>query len=116
MNFQEDHIEIMIGIVFLRDLGNQNWNDYHITHNPADLWNICYENILRALNPMCPLKKFKIKKFKELWVSNNILEMIKDKDAALKKAKRTKDRNDWVLARRPRNDCVNVVRRAKPAL
>ena len=36
---------------------------------------------------MCPLKILKIKQKKEPWISNHLIELIKDKDYALKRAK-----------------------------
>ena len=62
---------------------------------------------------MCPLKVFKIKKYKEIWVSDEMLEMIIEKDAALRKAKRTKNDHAWVIARRLRNNCLSKIRKAK---
>ena len=62
---------------------------------------------------MCPLKTFKIRKFKEIWINDNILEIIKDKDSTLRKAKRNKSREDWIIARRLRNACVSIIRKAK---
>ena len=48
---------------------------------------------------MCPLKTFKIKQKKDPWITSELLELIKDKDYALKCAKRTKNSDDWVRAR-----------------
>ena len=56
---------------------------------------------------MCPLKSYNIKKVKEIWVKNELLEMIKDEDMALRKAKRSKSVDDWKIARQLRNDCVS---------
>ena len=47
-------------------------------------------NIETALNKICPLRTFRIKKYKEPWITQELLELIKDKDRLLKKAKRTK--------------------------
>ena len=44
---------------------------------------------------------------------NQLLEMIKDKDMALRKAKRSKSADDWKIARRLQNDCVSKTRKAK---
>ena len=71
------------------------------------------KNIKASLDEICPLKIFKIKKFKEPWVSQELLEIIKDKDILLKKAKKTKLPEDWKIAKRARNDCLTKVRRAK---
>ena len=45
---------------------------------------ITYESI----DNMCPVKKFKIKQVKEAWITPQLLELIKDKDHAMKKPKK----------------------------
>ena len=61
------------------------------------------ENIISVLNPMCPLKTFKVSEAREPWITNEALEAIRDKDKLLETAKRTKSARDWELARRARN-------------
>ena len=41
------------------------------------------------------------------------MELIKDKDSAMEKAKRTKKDADWIKAKQLRNNCLPKVRRAK---
>ena len=86
--------------IFEFNLIHQDWQNFFELTEPNQLWTIFHKNILESLRIMCPLKTFKIRKFKEIWVSNEILELIKDKDAALRKAKRTKSETDWAIARR----------------
>ena len=45
--------------------------------------------IADVLDYMCPLKDIKIKQTKEPWMSNEIIELIYDKNNLLKKAKKT---------------------------
>ena len=40
-----------------------------------------------VINQMCLLKHVKVAQAKDLWVTNEILEMIKDKDRLLRRAK-----------------------------
>ena len=70
-------------------------------------------NIITVADNMCPIKNFNVKKYRDPWISPEILELKRDKDKALKKAKRTKLDNDWNEARRLRNACLNRVRKAK---
>ena len=62
---------------------------------------------------MCPLKLFKIKQEKEPWISNQLIELIKDKDHALKIAKKSKDLILWAEAKRLRNNCTKRLRDAR---
>ena len=61
----------------------------------------------------CPTKEIKIKKLKEKWVTQELLEFINDKDDLLRLAKRTNNIDDWNTARIARNLVAGMVRNAK---
>ena len=90
-----------------------DWGNFDQLNDPNRLWDLMLLNISDSLDNICPLKNSKIKKYKEPWLSQELLELIKDKDIYLKKAKRTKLPNDWEIARRYRNDCLAKIRKAK---
>ena len=50
---------------------------------------------------------------KEPWVTNEILEAIRDKDNLLGKAKRTRSEQDWVQAKKARNEVGRAVQNLK---
>ena len=54
------------------------------------IWNYLLDTMQLFINEQCPLKKFKISKVKEPWVTPELLEFIKDKDKVLKKTKKNK--------------------------
>ena len=54
-----------------------------------------------------------VKNLKDPWISNEILEAIKDKDRLLSKAKRSDKQNDWTIARQRRNEVKRLVKEAK---
>ena len=73
-----------------------------------------FENIIRNhIDIMCPLKHFRVKQQKEQWITNELLELIKDKDTLLKHARKRKDKQLWIKATRYRNHCVKRLRDAK---
>ena len=47
------------------------------------------------------------------WITNEILEAIKDKDRLLCNAKRSDSEADWIRARRRRNEVKTLVKHAK---
>ena len=99
---------------FSERLLNQNWDSFNNeNNNPELLWNTIVDNITKSIDNMCPLKTFKVRSTDKPWFTNEILEQIKDKDRALKRAKKSGKNDDWKLARRLRNDCLKEVRRAK---
>ena len=101
---REEFQEIMI---------NKDWEGFYNARDPSICWEILVEHILSYLNTACPKKKFKIKEIREPWVSNELIEEIKDKDRVLREAKRTGKVEDWDTAKRERNRVGRLVEQAK---
>ena len=100
-------------VLFAQKLLYCDWQPIDDMDNPSDIWNYLVKNIKKILDKMCPLKGFKVRNSNKPWISNELLEHIKDKDRALRRAKRTGGEDAWRIARRLRNDCLKNVRRAK---
>ena len=62
---------------------------------------------------MCPQKICNIKKMRDPWVSDELLEVLFEKDRLLKMAKRTKLEADWIEAKNARNNAKTIARSAK---
>ena len=62
------------------------------------------QNIIAKKDDMCPIQTFYVKHLKDPWISQEILEAIKDKDRLLSKAKRSDNGDNWIIARRRRNE------------
>ena len=75
---------------FQQSLSDHNWDAFFQMEDPNDLWQYMYRTILDYIDPMCPTKSFKVYSAREPWVTIEALELIKDKDRLLNKAKRTK--------------------------
>ena len=88
---------------FQNKLVNENWEPYYECNDSDVLWDIMQTKILDENNTMCPMKSFKVNERREVWITNEALEAIKDKDNAMKRAKRTGFQEDWDIARRERN-------------
>ena len=99
--------------VLQNNLLAKNWNVLYTNNDVNQTWDIMLTNIMSTIDNMCPLKKYKVAKAKEPWVTNEILEMIKDKDRLLRRAKNKNTENDWILARNARNNTNYQIRRAK---
>ena len=78
--------------VFCDSLLNIDWNNLYQCDDVNTAWNIMLQNITTVIDEMCPLKRYKISQAKEPWVTNEILELIKDKDRLLRRAKNKKNR------------------------
>ena len=66
-----------------------------------------------VLDRNCPSKKFKVKEVRDPWITQELIEEIKDKDRAMREAKRSGRAEDWVVARHERNRVGRLVEQAK---
>ena len=92
---------------------NLDWNDFYQCEDVNRAWNIMLSYIMDCINVLCPLKKYGVAQAKKPWITKEILEMIKDKDRLLQRAKNTNNQQDWELARTARNNTSFQIRRAK---
>ena len=62
---------------------------------------------------ICPEKTFKSFAYREKWMNKDLMELIIDKDKALKKAKTTRKIDDWIIAKKIRNSTGKLIDMAK---
>ena len=98
---------------FINELINMDWNPIESSDDPIFSWDFFINRIKILMDQTCPLKRFKVKVTNKPWITHELIEQIKDKDRALRKAKKSKSQDDWVRARRMRNSCHKAVRNAK---
>ena len=104
-NFNENRFrELLLSI---------DWTGFDNANDVDRAWQTILDNIKQITDTMCPLKEFKVNKLKEAWITNELLELIKDKDRALSWAKRTGREEDWSTARSLRNNAIKALRKAK---
>ena len=94
-------------------LRDADWESFDSSNDVTTKWDILIKMINVIIDVKCPLKCYKAKQEKEPWITPPLLELIKDKDNALKKAKRKKDETLWKEAKRLRNDCTKRLRNAR---
>ena len=98
---------------FQNSLREANWESFDALNDVTAKWDILIDKINGLIDARCPLKRYKVKQEKEPWITPPLLELIKDKDKALKKAKRKNKENLWNEAKRLRNDCTKRLRNAR---
>ena len=98
---------------FANLMRNCDWETFDTISNVEEMWNIFISNVRQSIDYLCPLKHFKIRTVIEPWLNNEILEEIRDKDLALRRAKRTNRPDHWAEARMLRNRCLSNIRKAK---
>ena len=99
--------------IFQEKLDNFSWVNFYNIEDPNLGWEIMYERIISTLDVMCPEKIFKINSYKEPWMNKDLMELIIDKDKALKKAKNSNKQEDWDIARYLRNKTGKIIEEAK---
>ena len=82
---------------FQHSLLDIDWDNYYLLNNVDNCWDYIIQNIEHLINAMCPLKKKKTKDKNEPWLTNELLELIHDKDLAWKQAKISKKDEDIAL-------------------
>ena len=99
---------------FQNKVHDSDWRDYDQINTVSGKWKEMLRIILKCIDELCPTKSFSVKQEKEPWITPQLIELIKDKDHAIKKAKRkNKDPNLWKQAKQLRNTCTKRVRNAR---
>ena len=70
-------------------------------------------NLNRIRNAMCPLKRIKVVGRNDPWITQEITELMRDKNDLKKKAKKSNSPEDWARARALRNLVNKSVTHAK---
>ena len=73
---------------FQQNLIDLDWAPFFECTDPIKCWDIMESNIISGIDKMCPVKVFKAAANKDPWITNKILEGIRDKDLALKKSQK----------------------------
>ena len=89
---------------FQNEVRDSDWNGFEMQNTVSDKWKEMLNIFYNCIDEMCPIKNFSVKQEKEPWITPELLELIKDKDHAIKKAKKKQDDpNLWKQAKRLRN-------------
>ena len=91
----------------------EDWTFVYENRSLDETWDGFYKKVENILDDYCPIKKFRFRHDKPEWMSNELIEFIKDRDTAMKKAAKIKREEDKKIARNIRNFTNNLVRNAK---
>ena len=95
----------------LRQVGFEQLTDQGLEVN--ELWDEMYKIITVILDKLAPMRVSTFRKSRPEWLTAEIMEMMKDRDRALKAAKMTKDLEDKKRARKLRNQLNSISKLAK---
>ena len=98
---------------FREKLLESDWDKLYSSTTPDQAWESILGNLLVILDSMCPIRKFKIKNYRLDWMTNELIEQVKDRDYFYRKAKTTGDKDYWNIAKYLRNVTNSRIRQAK---
>ena len=88
---------------------SEGWN----ASDPVIAWEEMQRILFYEADKQCPVKTYKIRNSKPYWLTNEIIEQMKDRDYFYQKAKKNESEDDWNIAKFHRNQVNFNVRRAK---
>ena len=95
------------------NLKESDWGDFYRMENVNDKWALMHDKIRSELDAQCPLKQFRKRIVRPPYLTDSLLEQIKDRDYYYKKAKKHGIDNDWEIAKYLRNQTNKNIRKAK---
>ena len=98
---------------FVDGVSARDWGPFYTAKSPADAWTEMQNIIVEEANKICPVKTFTIRNTRPSWITNELIEQMKDRDYFYKKAKRTLSEDDWNIAKFHRNQVNFNIRRAR---
>ena len=78
-----------------------------------DTWNFIKRNMEMVLDILAPVRNFKFGSSKPGWLSNDLMELMKDRNHALKRASKSKNENNKKYARNIRNLVNHQIKKAR---
>ena len=91
----------------------QKWDYFYDAPDAETAWAEMERIITWEADKQCPIRTYKIRNTKPSWLTNEIIEQMKDRDYFYQKAKRYNSEDDWNIAKFHRNQTNFNVRKAK---
>ena len=98
---------------FQTNLLNADWSSVMTSDNVIDAWSKFKRLFLSIVNNMSPLKEVRMKQRTKLWVTNDILKSIKERDESFRDFKKHKTKETFYIFKELRNKTQNLILNAK---
>ena len=76
----------------------REWSSFYDANDPTNAWEEMHKIITEEADKMCPVREYRIRNSKPLWLANELIKQMKDRDYFYTKAKRTNNEDDWNIA------------------
>lgn len=89
--------------LFVEDIGAIDPEDLFRDPNPNTVWSEMYGHFIRVANRHCPIRRLKVSVDKPSYITTELIELMRDRHLAFKRARRLGDDISWTLARELQN-------------
>ena len=91
----------------------QDWTVFDHSTDVNIMWNEVETNIRNSLDSVCPIKELSVSASKPEWLDNEIIQVMRKRDIAYKKARRSNNDVDWRKATFLRNRVETMIKNHK---
>lgn len=98
---------------FIQDILNVNWGRFQLIPTVEEAWHFFYSEFLQVINKNAPLISKKIRGQNLPWIKGELIGLLKQRDKAWGKFRKTRDSTDWNIYKELRNRCKTETRNAK---
>ena len=99
--------------LFGQILNQQDWTVFDDLTDVTKMWDILETNISASLNEICPIRNLRVSESKPHWLNNELIQLMRKRDVAYRKARRTKIKTDWIKATFLRNRVETFIKKFK---
>ena len=92
---------------------DQDWNRFNMLKNVNVQWLMIKKEIRKAVDILAPVHSFIFKKNRPTWFTDELMEILRDKDTLMSHARKTKDQIDIEIAKQTRNKANSLIKSAK---
>ena len=98
---------------YIKDIGQVKWDCVYNATHVSTAYSEFEKALLNVIDKHAPLKRKRIKKKESPWITDDILQLIRNRNKLKQHAKLTKKIEDWKRYKKARNYITTEIRKAK---
>ena len=99
--------------LLLQEINNHDWCTYYSLGDVNKVWQYFKSVLTTSFQKHAPITLKRVKGNYCPWLSPEIKKQMNSRDSLLRKARKSKNEDDWAIYRRFKNTCNNMIRRAR---
>lgn len=105
LNYNTDNLRI--------ELAKMNWLLVLDESDPNTQWELMFKYFLKAANDLCPMKDFRVTNKRPAFLTDELFELINERDTVLRLAKKHNNSNYWLRGTNLIKEVVTAVTQSK---